>query len=84
MAEESKLTLKVGVIASFIAAVMIFILQSLWAHQTDISMLKTNQEVLLKTNEKLADVPANIVILKEMMVDNKQEHNVIMRRLETK
>ena len=82
MAEETKLTLKVGVITSFVAALVMFILTALWGHQTDISILKTNQLMVLKTIDGLQTVPGDLAYLKVMMIDNKEEHLIIMKRLE--
>ena len=82
MAEETKLTLKVGVITSFVAALVMFILTALWGHQTDISILKTNQLMVLKTIDGLQIVPGDLAYLKVMMIDNKEEHLIIMKRLE--
>ena len=82
MAEETKLTLKVGVITSFVAALVMFILTALWGHQTDISILKTNQLMVLKTIDSLQTVPGDLAYLKVMMIDNKEEHVLIMKRLE--
>ena len=82
MAEETKLTLKVGAIASLVAAVVVFILTALWGHQTDITILKTNQAMVLKTIDSLQTVPSDLAYLKIMMTDNKEEHVLIMRKLE--
>ena len=81
MAEESKLTLKIGVIASFIAAIVIFVLNSLWIHQTDIAMLKTNQCAIMKTIEKLDGVPADLARIEVLMRDNKENQTEIMKRI---
>jgi len=42
MADETKITLKMGVIASFIGALVMFVMGCLYSHQTDITILKTN------------------------------------------
>ena len=82
MAEETKLTLKVGIIASLVAAIVMFILQALWGHQTDISVLKTNQAMVMKTIDSLQEVPADLASIKVMLINNKDEHSIIMKRLE--
>jgi hypothetical protein len=53
MAEETKFTLKIGVIASFIAALVVFMLSCLWQHNGDISRLQTNQTMVMKNMEKM-------------------------------
>lgn len=82
MAEETRLTLKIGVIASFIAAIVIFVLNSLWMHQTDIAMLKTNQCAIMKTVEKLDAVPSDLAKLEVLMKENQENQRAIIRRLE--
>ena len=42
MADETKITLKMGAIASCIGALVMFIMGCLYSHQTDITILKTN------------------------------------------
>jgi len=79
---ETHMTLKVGVIASFVAALVMFMLTALWGHQTDISILKTNQLMVLKTIDILQTVPGDLAYLKTMMIDNKEEHIVLMKKLE--
>ena len=81
MAEESKLTLKIGVIASFIAAIVIFVLNSLWIHQTDIAMLKTNQCAIMKTIEKLDSVPSDLARIEAIMKNNQENQIEIMKRI---
>lgn len=81
MAEESKLTLKIGVIASFIAAIVIFVLQSLWMHQTDIAILKTNQVSIIRTIEKLDKVPADLARMEVLLRNNRENQLEIMKRL---
>jgi hypothetical protein len=51
--DETKVTLKVGVIASIVAALVIFILNTLWVHNGDITALKTNQVANMKNIEKV-------------------------------
>ena len=82
MAEETKLTRKVGAVVSFVAAFIVFTLTALWGHQTDITILKTNQLIVLKTIDSLQVVPGDLAYLKIMMRDNKEEHVIIMKKLE--
>ena len=42
MADETKITLKMGAIASCIGALVMFVMGCLYSHQTDITILKTN------------------------------------------
>lgn len=42
MADETKITLKMGAIASCIGALVMFVMGCLYSHQTDITVLKTN------------------------------------------
>ena len=42
MADETKITLKMGAIASCIGALVMFAMGCLYSHQTDITVLKTN------------------------------------------
>jgi hypothetical protein len=60
MAEETKFTLKIGLVASFVSALLIFVLSALWAHQTDITTLRTNQTHVLETLNKLDTVPTQL------------------------
>jgi hypothetical protein len=53
MADETKFTLKISIVASFISAIVVFILTVLWVHNTDISKLQTNQMVVMKNVEKM-------------------------------
>lgn len=42
MADETKITLKMGAIASLVGGLVMFIMGCLYSHQTDITVLKTN------------------------------------------
>jgi hypothetical protein len=53
MAEETKFTLKIGIIASFVAALVVFMLSCLWDHNAKISGLHTNQIAVMKNLEKM-------------------------------
>ena len=65
--QETKLTLKVGVIASFVAAFVVFILQALWGHQTDITTLKANQVHVMDTLVKVEMIPAELSRINEQL-----------------
>jgi energy-converting hydrogenase Eha subunit B len=64
---ESKLTLKVGVIASFVAALVIFILSTLQGHQNDIATLKANQAHVMVTLTKMETIPAELAKMTEQI-----------------
>jgi cell division protein FtsB len=53
MAEETKFTLKIGIIASFVAALVVFMLSCLWDHNGKISTLQANQTVVIKNMDKM-------------------------------
>jgi hypothetical protein len=66
--EESKFTLKIGVIASFIAALVVFILSTLWGHNTAISRLDTNQAAVMKTLEKMDTIPEKLASIDMQLI----------------
>lgn len=68
MAEETKLTLKVGVIASFVAALVVFMLTTLWSHNGDISRLHANQIIVMKSVEKL-EAATNLIPARLASID---------------
>lgn len=53
MADESKLTLKVGLIATLSSSMIMFILGVLLVHNTEIGVLRTNQAAIMKQVEKM-------------------------------
>jgi glutamate synthase domain-containing protein 1 len=65
--DETKVTLKVGMIASIVAALVIFILNTLWVHNGDITALKTNQLANMKNIEKvecaIEKIPAELAAI---------------------
>jgi hypothetical protein len=52
-ADETKVTLKVGIIAAGVAALVMFMLNVLWVHNGDINILKTNQIAVMKNLDKV-------------------------------
>lgn len=66
-AEETKFTLKIGVIVSIVSALVIFVLTNLWLHQTDITILKTNQAMVLQTLGELKIVPSKLAEINVML-----------------
>ena len=65
--EETKLTLKVGVIASFVAAFVVFILSCLWGHQIDITTLKAEQVHNKEALIKLEMIPTELARINEQL-----------------
>ena len=83
MSDETKITLKMGIIASAVSSFLIFVLSVLWIHQTDITLLKTNQVSVLKMMEKMSTMPEEIAKLNvrvEFLIDNQQVHKDISAR----
>ena len=65
MANESvKITLTQGIVGSVITTIVVFILTTIWMHQVDITLLKTNQVHVMATILKLDTVPADIAVMK--------------------
>jgi hypothetical protein len=50
---ETKITMKVGLIAAGVSALIIFILNTLWVHSGDIVTLKTNQVTNIQNVAKM-------------------------------
>ncbi len=53
MAEETKITLKMGVIASAVASFVIFLMGTLWNQQTRLVMLETNYGHVCETMNEM-------------------------------
>lgn len=64
---ETKLTLKMGVIASLVGALVIFTMQMLWGHQIAITKLQTNQEAVMLTLASMDRVPIELAIMNERL-----------------
>ena len=82
MADETRITLKIGVICSLIGGILVFFLSALWGHQSDITLLKTNQVAVMKTLEKMDTVPAELAKLSILMEGNKEDHIYIMKKMD--
>lgn len=77
--DETKVTLKLGVIVSLISALVLFVLTNLWIHQTDITVLKTNQVMVLQTLVELRTVPTKlgeISIQMQNLDQNLKDHRI--------
>lgn len=61
--EDTKITLKAGVLISLITSLAVFLFTVVWMHQTDITLLKTNQNHILKVIDDLKTVPAALQVL---------------------
>jgi hypothetical protein len=53
MADETKLTFRVGLIATLVSTLVVFMLGMLVKHSSDISVLQTNQAMVMETVKKL-------------------------------
>ena len=60
---ESKITLRAGIFLSAISALVVFTFAVLWAHQTDITILKVNQAAVMLTISELKIVPGQLVVM---------------------
>jgi hypothetical protein len=60
MAEEQKLTLKVSIIASGVAALIVMMGGALWSHQTDIATIRANQNQFQAAIIRLQEVPERL------------------------
>ncbi len=68
MSDETKITLKMGVIASLVASFVIFFLTALWSHQTDITILKSNQMHMVQTLQDLKSVPTTLATIQAQLI----------------
>jgi hypothetical protein len=62
--ETTKITLTQGIAGSIITSIVVFILSMVWLHQTDITLLKTNQVNVMATILKLDTVPSELAVMK--------------------
>ena len=60
MAEETKITVKVGLIAAATASLVVFILGMLFAHQGDISILKVEKAHMVSRIEEIHTLSVEI------------------------
>ena len=73
MADETKITLKMGVIASFIGALVMFVMGCLYSHQTDITILKTNY---LHVTSKLDKIEQTVVEIRNDQIRREMKEKV--------
>ena len=62
MAEETKITLKVGIIITFISSIIIFIMSCLWSYNSRLTALETNYINLV---EKLNKIDTNVETIRD-------------------
>ena len=74
--DETRLTFRAGLIASFVSAVMIFIMSTLWMHQTSITALQTNQQRVLAVIAKYEDVPTELAKIRTKLEDMSEMQQV--------
>lgn len=60
MADETKITLKMGIIASLVGGIVMFIMGCLWNHQTDITILKTDYHHVFKKLDSIETLTQQI------------------------
>jgi hypothetical protein len=83
---ETKISLKAGIIGSMITALIVSIFSVLWVHQTDITLLKTNQTHVLLTLEKMSNIPEQMAVLSSKLTtisdDVKENGKVLIKHME--
>jgi hypothetical protein len=93
-ADETKVTLKVGIIAAGVAALVMFMLNVLWVHNGDINILKTNQVAVMKNldkvdsamckiDEKLASIDVRLAFMggkQETHARISKDNNLILKK----
>ena len=76
---ESKITLRAGIFLSAISALIVFTFAVLWAHQTDITILKVNQAAVMQTISELKVVPTQLAVMSQkfdaISIDLKDHRN---------
>jgi hypothetical protein len=80
--EMDRITIKMTIIASLISALVLFILSTLWVHNGDIMVLKTNQLSVMKHIVGYESVPTQLARMEAMMEANARDHAMIMKRLD--
>ena len=73
MADETKITLKMGAIASFIGALVMFVMGCLYSHQTDITILKTNY---IHVTSKLDKIEQTVVEIRNDQIRRQMKEKV--------
>ena len=73
MADETKITLKMGAIASFVGALVMFVMGCLYSHQTDITILKTNY---IHVTSKLDKIEQTVVEIRNDQIRRQMKEKV--------
>jgi len=73
MADETKITLKMGAIASCIGALVMFVMGCLYSHQTDITILKTNY---LHVTSKLDKIEQTVTEIRNDQIRRQMKEKV--------
>lgn len=60
MADETKITLKMGVIASIVATLIIGLLGAMWNYQSRITVLETNYQHVCQTLNEMKELMKEI------------------------
>lgn len=82
--EVNKVTVKITLIISLVATLILFLLNTLWGHQTAITVLETNQAAVMKTVETYTTVPAQLSRISALLETNERDHTMIMKKLNLK
>jgi hypothetical protein len=80
--EMNKITLKATVLASIISGIMLFVMTTLWVHQTDITILKTTQLSIQKSVDSYDKIPEQLARIEVLLENNAKEHLVILKKLD--
>lgn len=80
--EADKITLKVGIIASIVSALVLFVMTALWSHETSITRLDTNQIVVMKHITSYETIPVQLARIQTLLEINASDHALIMKRLD--
>lgn len=60
--EETKITLKIGIIATTVTSILIFIISCLWSYNSRLTSLEINY---INLNEKLNKIDINVETIKD-------------------
>ena len=78
MAEESKITLRIGIIATGIASLIVFVLGTLFVHQTDIATLKVTAA---NNIQNIADVKSLLREIRDDQIRRERKEGVLEEKL---
>ena len=72
LADESKIVMRMGIIASGVAALIVFMFGALYSHQADISILKTQQSY---TAEAINDMKKLLTEIRTDQIRRQEKEN---------